>query len=165
MTETPTAPRRYGDGDVLAATFLGGGAFVEWSTALDGLSAEDATRRVDGAGHSVADVTAHTLFWYEWLLGHLRGERPAWPEHASGGWPAVREEDWEDHRARLLAVLRELHDLALDPDLLERASFRGDTWGRSFLAFSLHGTYHLGQVVLIRRMLGAWPPPGGGDTW
>jgi len=62
-------------------------------------------------------------------------------------------------------VLRELHDLALDPDLLERASFRGDTWGRSFLAFSLHGTYHLGQVVLIRRMLGAWPPPGGGDTW
>jgi hypothetical protein len=24
---------------------------------------------------------------------------------------------------------------------------------------------HLGQVVLLRRLLGAWPPPGGGDTW
>jgi uncharacterized damage-inducible protein DinB len=28
-----------------------------------------------------------------------------------------------------------------------------------------HNSYHLGQVALLRRALGAWPPPGGSDTW
>ncbi|HEY7818849.1 MAG TPA: DinB family protein, partial [Vicinamibacteria bacterium] len=28
-----------------------------------------------------------------------------------------------------------------------------------------HGSYHVGQVVLLRQMLGAWPPPSGGLTW
>lgn len=25
-----------------------------------------------------------------------------------------------------------------------------------------HDSYHLGQIVLLRRLLGAWPPPSGG---
>ena len=28
-----------------------------------------------------------------------------------------------------------------------------------------HNSYHVGQIALIRRALGAWPPHGGGDTW
>jgi hypothetical protein len=28
-----------------------------------------------------------------------------------------------------------------------------------------HNSYHIGQIAMIRRMLNAWPPLGGGDTW
>jgi uncharacterized damage-inducible protein DinB len=28
-----------------------------------------------------------------------------------------------------------------------------------------HNSYHGGQVVFLRQMLGAWPPPSGGVTW
>jgi hypothetical protein len=28
-----------------------------------------------------------------------------------------------------------------------------------------HNGHHLGQVVLMRQMLGAWPPPSGSYTW
>jgi uncharacterized damage-inducible protein DinB len=28
-----------------------------------------------------------------------------------------------------------------------------------------HTSYHTGQIALIRRALGAWPPRRGGDTW
>jgi hypothetical protein len=28
-----------------------------------------------------------------------------------------------------------------------------------------HNSYHLGQVVQLRQMLGAWPPASGGLTW
>jgi hypothetical protein len=28
-----------------------------------------------------------------------------------------------------------------------------------------HNSYHVGQIVVLRQALGAWPPPGGGDTW
>ncbi|WP_045234343.1 DinB family protein [Deinococcus pimensis] len=165
MTDVEQTRRSYGDPDVLAGTFEGGTAYVKWAAALDGLSPEDATRAPEGCPHSVADVTAHTLYWYEWLLGHARGERPAWPEHAEDGWPEVDAAGWETRRARLLSVLDELRERSLDVDFLATPSFKGATWGRTLLGFSFHGAYHLGQVVLIRRMLGAWPPPGGGDTW
>jgi uncharacterized damage-inducible protein DinB len=28
-----------------------------------------------------------------------------------------------------------------------------------------HNSYHIGQVALLRRQAGAWPPERGGDTW
>jgi uncharacterized damage-inducible protein DinB len=28
-----------------------------------------------------------------------------------------------------------------------------------------HNSYHTGQIALLRRAFGFWPPPGGGDTW
>ena len=32
-------------------------------------------------------------------------------------------------------------------------------------AMGNHISYHVAQIALLRRMMGAWPPPGGGDTW
>ena len=32
-------------------------------------------------------------------------------------------------------------------------------------AMGNHVSYHVGQIALLRRMMNAWPPPGGGDTW
>ena len=29
----------------------------------------------------------------------------------------------------------------------------------------VHNSYHIGQVVILRRALGIWPPRGGGDSW
>jgi hypothetical protein len=26
-------------------------------------------------------------------------------------------------------------------------------------------SYHVGQIALLRRQAGAWPPERGGDTW
>ena len=28
-----------------------------------------------------------------------------------------------------------------------------------------HNSYHVGQIAMIRRILGPWPPRDGGDTW
>jgi hypothetical protein len=28
-----------------------------------------------------------------------------------------------------------------------------------------HNTYHIGQIAMLRRCLGVWPPRAGGDTW
>ena len=27
-----------------------------------------------------------------------------------------------------------------------------------------HNAYHFGRMVLLRQLLGFWPPPSGGDT-
>ena len=28
-----------------------------------------------------------------------------------------------------------------------------------------HNSHHLGQIITLRQLMGAWPPPGGGWTW
>jgi hypothetical protein len=28
-----------------------------------------------------------------------------------------------------------------------------------------HNAYHFGRIVLLRQLLGAWPPRSGGYTW
>jgi hypothetical protein len=42
-------------------------------------------------------------------------------------------------------------------------AFEGLDW--KLAGIRSHNSYHLGQVVLLRRMRGVWPPPGGGLTW
>jgi hypothetical protein len=28
-----------------------------------------------------------------------------------------------------------------------------------------HNAYHFGRIVLLRQLLGLWPPPSGGFSW
>ena len=35
----------------------------------------------------------------------------------------------------------------------------------NLLMVMCHNSYHLGEIVQLRRRLGAWPPPKGGDIW
>ncbi len=39
------------------------------------------------------------------------------------------------------------------------------TVGSVLLSMAVHNGYHFGQIVLLRQMLGDWPPEGGAYTW
>jgi hypothetical protein len=28
-----------------------------------------------------------------------------------------------------------------------------------------HNAYHFGRIVLLRQLMGLWPPPSGGFSW
>jgi uncharacterized damage-inducible protein DinB len=30
---------------------------------------------------------------------------------------------------------------------------------------AVHTAHHIGQIVTLRQLLGAWPPPQGSHTW
>jgi len=53
---------------------------------------------------------------------------------------------------------------ALDPPI-EHALLAGYTVRDAIEHMAAHNSHHLGQVVLLRQMLGAWPPPSGSYTW
>lgn len=142
----------------------GGGACMPPGRALDGLSADLACRRVEGAPHTVAEIVAHMQFWQAFSAALVRGEGPALPEHAAGGWPAVGPGDWDTVRRAFLSGLAEAKRLARGEDL-SRLVDGQKTVGYELTVNALHNAVHLGQVILLRRMLGAWPPPGGGETW
>jgi len=46
-------------------------------------------------------------------------------------------------------------------DHAKHASTRRDVLWQTLV----HNSYHVGQIAMLRRMFGAWPPRGGGDTW
>lgn len=151
----------------LTRLYTAEGIFGQPTALLDGLDGETATRLPDGAERSVADLVAHCAFWLGlYLDGIETGDFTAldtWtddcPSTEPGGWPALRD--------RFRALVDRAVALAADEAALAAtvaihgkeipvATLLGDLAG--------HNAYHLGQVVLTRLLVGAWPiaSEGGG---
>ncbi|MEF2277647.1 DinB family protein [Deinococcus sp. YIM 134068] len=150
-------------GKAVGNLFSGGPTNVSWARALEGLGAEEAGRVPEGLPHSVAQIAAHVAFWQDFVLEEAGGGTPVRPAHAAGGWPEPG--DWEETRTRLLDGQARLRSLTRDPAFISGVTREGHPWAALLANFAGHGLYHLGQVVTVRRALGLWPPPGGGDTW
>lgn len=147
------------------------GLIEEWSSftpasrALDGLEPEQAVTRLDGWPYSIAEVVAHMLYWQLKDFETIESGEEAVVATAEESWPEVTPEDWPRVKEEFLASLERSREMARDPEMLERFILGGRfTVGLRMVWFTGHNAYHLGQVVLMRRILGAWPPPGGGNT-
>lgn len=151
--------------DVLSSLYYGGSANVPWEAALGGLSAEQARTVPAGLPHSVADLVAHVQFWQHYLLGVFRGEDPDWVERAADSWPGGAAVEWEVLKLRFFRDMDALANYAQDEAFMHQQDPAGRFRIVPLTSFAGHGLYHLGQVVTVRQLIGAWPPPGGGDTW
>src|SRR5690606_20064580 len=140
----------------------GSGGFTPFRRALDGLSGDQAVLKPAGSPHSVADILAHMVFWQERFLAMVDGAAPRPVPHAADGWPEVGADEWPRLVERYLAGLERYKELAADPAALARPLVEGRerTVGASVLSYYVHEAHHLGQLILVRRLIGAWPPPG-----
>jgi hypothetical protein len=85
------------------------------------------------------------------------------PPVPEGFWPAENliadEAAWEKDLASYQAAMREFEALILDPSTDLFSPIPGSD-GRTILRQALgcldHNAYHLGQALLLRRMLGIW---------
>jgi uncharacterized damage-inducible protein DinB len=143
------------------------GLIEEWSSftpasrALDGLTPEQAVTKLGGWPHSIAETVAHMLYWQKNDLATIETgvEPPVTPEE---NWPVVTKEDWPRLKDEFLASLEKSREMARTENL-DRLILGGRiSVGLRLVWFTGHNAYHLGQVVLMRRIIGAWPPPGGG---
>jgi DinB superfamily len=85
---------------------------------------------------------------------------PKWPE---GYWPSpetpLSETAWAQSVKDFRRDLKAMQDLVSDPstDLFARIPHgEGQTILREALLVADHNSYHLGQLVLVRRLLGEW---------
>jgi uncharacterized damage-inducible protein DinB len=145
--------------------------FLGPRAALDGLTAELAERPIPGAPHTIAELVAHLAFWQDWFAGRCDGTAGPMPPSAAIGWPAPEPGRWEALRQRFLDGLERVAALGtgdparpLDPPI-EFPPLAGITVGEVIVHVAAHNAHHLGQIVLLRQLLGAWPPPAGSYTW
>lgn len=154
----------------LGHALRGEGAHVEVLAALDGMSWRLAGERPPGAPHTIYQILNHLIYWQDVFIQRLTGAHAPPPPHAAAGWPGTAapaaEVEW------LGAVRRFSEGLAcvqalVSVDTLDEAlpNWNHRTRAEAIAGTASHNSYHLGQIVLLRRMLGAWPPPTGGDTW
>lgn len=153
----------------------GRGAHVNTVSALAGLEWAAAGERPESSPYSVWQLLNHMIYWQDFLLARLRGAAPPVPEQAVESWPGGERpnssDEWAAALSQFQAGLAEAlqaagQDSSAGQDLIAGLATRPEHSRAEAIAQIIgHNSYHLGQIVLLRRMLGAWPPPGGGDTW
>jgi uncharacterized damage-inducible protein DinB len=154
------------------------GAHADPIACLDGLTYEEAGRTIEDCPHTLGQLVFHMNYWMDYELRRIRGQRPRYPDHGAESFsapPSPRDaSDWNQLTERFAALLAEYAALAdSPPEEMQRQieSARAEDLKRSGTLEAVlwqmvaHNSYHTGQVATIRRALGAWPPPKGGDIW
>ena len=141
----------------------GGGAHLNFDKAIAGLPAGLRGAKPPGVPHTPWRLLEHLRIAQCDIVDFTRDPRhvsPSWPE---GYWPAgdapPDDEAWDRSVAAFRADLRAMQDLVADPatDLFTPLPHgEGQTALREALLVADHNAYHIGQLVVLRRLLGAW---------
>jgi hypothetical protein len=159
MTSDPTAALR----DHLLYLLRGGGAHVEFDAAVADLPPQVRGAKPAGQPHTPWRLVEHLRIAQWDILEFSRNPRHVSPPFPDGYWPAgdapPDERAWDRSVAAFRADLKAMQDLVSDPatDLFAPIpGGQGQTVLREALLVADHNAYHLGQLVLLRRLLGAW---------
>jgi uncharacterized damage-inducible protein DinB len=117
----------------------------------------------DGMPHSPWQLLEHLRVTQRDILDFCRSpkyEEKKWPEDYWPTSPApATDAAWDESIREYRKDRDALKEIALDPeiDLLARVpNGSGQTYLRELLLVADHSSYHVGQLVLVRRALGIW---------
>jgi len=126
---------------------------------LASVSSEQAAARPIPGAHSIWEIVLHVTAWAEIALARLHGQRTGDPA-PDEDWPPVPGSDTAANWRAALDRLRDSYRaLATDTRRLEPAAFDEKVAGADYSVSNLlhgvieHGTYHGGQVALLKRAL------------
>ena len=141
----------------------GGHAHVIFEAAVKGIPAALRGKRPKGAGHSLWEILEHMRIAQWDILEFSRDANhvsPPWPD---GYWPQTKgppnAQAWNKSIRAFTADLEAMRKLvaAKTTDLYAPLPHgEGQTILREALLIADHNAYHLGELVLIRRLLGVW---------
>jgi hypothetical protein len=139
-----------------------GHAHADFDNAIRGLPAKARGASVKGAPYTAWELLEHMRLAQWDILEFSRDPKHVSPDFPSGYWPQTKAplpRAWERSVRRFRADLKAMQRLVADPktDLFARIPHgQGQTILREALLVADHNAYHLGQMVLLRRLLGTW---------
>ena len=148
----------------LLTLLRGGEAHLDFEKAIADLPARLRGAKPPGEPHTPWRLLEHLRIAQWDILEFARNPRhvsPPWPD---GYWPAgdapPDAASWDRSVEAFRRDLRAMQDLVADPatDLFAPIPHgKGQTILREALLLADHNAYHIGQLIVIRRALGAWP--------
>ena len=119
--------------------------------------------RPPGSPHSPWELLEHMRIAQWDILEFVRNPQHVSPKWPAGYWPKSQnppdEAAWQDSVAAFRADLESVKELVRNEgtDLFAPlAHGDGQTILREVLLVADHNAYHVGELVLLRRLLGAW---------
>jgi hypothetical protein len=149
--------------DQLVQLIASSHAHADFDAAVRDLPPEVCGKKVRGAEHTAWQLLEHMRIAQWDILEFSRNAKhvsPAWPD---GYWPATvappDDQAWDKSVRRFKADRKAMQKLVADPasNLFKPlAHGEGQTLLREALLVADHNAYHIGQLVLLRRLLGCW---------
>jgi DinB superfamily len=141
----------------------GGSAHAPFDDAVKDMPLDRAGVRPQGAPYSAWELLEHIRIAQHDILEFSRSADYVSPKWPAGYWPkSPAPESPRQWNASVEAVLRdrsEFEALIADPanDLHRKFPWGdGQTLLREALLTADHTAYHVGELILVRRLLGAW---------
>ena len=138
-------------------------AHADFDAAVAGIPPELRGAAPAGLPYSAWQLLEHMRIAQEDILDFCvnpRYRERTWPDDY---WPATpappRAMAWDESIAAYRRDREAMQQLARDPDIDLHAVVphgSGQTYLREILLVADHAAYHIGQLVLVRRLLGIW---------
>jgi hypothetical protein len=141
----------------------GHGAHAGFDAAVADLPAKLRGTKPERAEHSPWQVIEHLRIAQWDMLEFSRDPKHVSPEWPVGYWPTHAEPKtdaaWGNSLNAFRRDLKAMRELVADPKSDLYTPFphgKGQTLLRESLQLADHNAYHVGELILLRRMLGAW---------
>jgi hypothetical protein len=141
-----------------------GGAHLQFDKAVAGIPPELRDRTVPSVSHSPWRLLEHLRIAQWDILEFSRNPKHISPPWPNGYWPRgdapLDDRAWDRSVEAFRTDLAAMCTLVADPttDLFVKIPHGdGQTILREALLIADHNAYHLGQLVVVRRLLGCWP--------
>jgi hypothetical protein len=151
----------------LKELLVGGHAHLTFDAAVADLAPKMRGAKPDGVPHTPWRLVEHMRIAQWDILQFTIDPKHVSPEFPRGYWPEADappdHRAWDNTLASFRADLRAMIDLVLNPKTDLFTPFphgQGQTVLREALLVADHNAYHLGQLVTVRRALGAWAADG-----
>lgn len=147
----------------LISLLTGSEAHADFEKAIEGLPVDLRGKTPKGAEHSPWELVEHLHIAQADILDFSRN-----PEYKEMKWPDAYwpkssappdDKAWDKSVKAFRHDLKEFCDLISDKSTDLHAKIPhgdGQTILREALLIADHNAYHVGQIVLVRRLLGAW---------
>jgi uncharacterized damage-inducible protein DinB len=151
--------------DFLARLLAWEDAHVSYDTAVKNLEPRLRGTQPPGLPYSPWQLVEHLRMAQHDILDFCRNpayQEMKWPEDywpagveppSSAAWTASLQQFRKDREA--LQALALNRDISLETTIPHGT---GQTYLRELLLAVDHSAYHVGQLVVVRRLLGSWPP-------
>jgi hypothetical protein len=141
----------------------GGRAHITFEKAVAGFPEDLRGRKPRGLPYTPWQQLEHMRLAQRDILEYIRNPRYVSLKFPEEYWPAQASPPrnaWSASVKAFLADRQALEEMATDPatDLLARVPHdpEGPSILHELLLVADHSAYHLGQLILLRRLLGAW---------
>lgn len=143
-------------------------AHVDFDDAIEGLPAELRGTRHPSLDHSPWRLVEHLRIVLWDILQFSKDPKHVSPDFPEGYWPEAEAPTdpgaWDRSIQAFRADMKAMIALVEDPavDLVAPIPHGdGQTVLREALLVADHNAYHIGQLVMVRKLLGAWPGETG----